>query len=204
MLKNLIFDLGGVLLDIEFKRTYEAFRDLGINNAYDPSNNPDILELFMSLEKGMYSVEGFHKRFRVMTGFDGCNHDLDHALNAMIIGYKRERIERVQELSLKYNTYILSNTNAIHCEHYNWVLFKEFEIKNLNRIVKKAYYSHELGVRKPDPEIYEKMISDSGMKAKESLFFDDRQENLDTARDLGFEVMLVDERHTILEALEGL
>ena len=152
MIKNIVFDLGGVLLDIEFKRTYDAFRNLGIKTAYDPENNPEMLDFFMNLERGMFTPEGFHKRFRVLTGFDGCNHDLDHALNAMIVGYWPERIQRVQELNLKYNTYILSNTNVIHCEHYNWLLDKKLAIKDLDHLVKKAYYSHELRARKPDEE----------------------------------------------------
>ena len=191
-------------MDIEFKRTYDAFRNMGIKTAYDPENNPEMLEFFMNLERGMFTPEGFHKRFRVLTGFDGCNHDLDHALNAMIVGYRPERIERVQELSLKYNTYILSNTNAIHCEHYNWILEKKVGIKNLDHLVKKAYYSHELGARKPDEKIYLRMIDDSGIEAKESIFIDDRQENLDVAKKLGFQVILVDEKHSIIEALNDL
>lgn len=204
MIKNLIFDLGGVLLDIEFKRTFDAFNKLGINNAYKLNDYPDVLELFMALERGEHSPENFRKRFRVLTGFNGCDHDLDKAFNALLIGFDPGRIERVRELSLKYKTYILSNTNAIHCEYYNQQLYDTMGIKNLDYLVDKAYYSHEMKSRKPEAEIYLEMIKLSGIKAEESLFIDDRQENLDAARVIGFEVMLVNERHTIIEGLKDL
>ena len=204
MIKNLVFDLGGVLLDIDFKRTFNAFNELGIQNAYELNDYPDVLGLFMALERGKHSPENFRKRFRVLTGFDGCDHDLDRAFNALLVGFVPERVARVQELSMKFNTFILSNTNAIHCKHYNKMLFDTWGMKDLDHLVKKAFYSHDLGSRKPDHEIYMRMIKDSGIRAEESLFIDDRQENLDAAKKIGFKVMLVDEENTILEALKNL
>ncbi len=204
MIKNLIFDLGGVLLDIEFKRTFDAFNKLGIKNAYQLNDYPDVLELFMALERGDHSPENFRKRFRVLSGFDGCDHDLDQAFNALLIGFVPARIERVKDLNLKYKTYILSNTNAIHCKHYNQQLSDSMGIKNLDHLVHKAYYSHDLRSSKPEKEIYLRMVADSGMIPEESLFIDDRQENLDAAKELGFQVMLVNENHTILEGLKDL
>jgi len=204
MIKNLVFDLGGVLLDIEFKRTFDAFNALGIRDAYKLNDYPDVLDLFVNFEKGLYTIEGFHKRFRVLTGFDGCKHDLDEAFNALLVGFVPERIARVQDLAVKYKTYILSNTNAIHCMHYNQMLYELTGIKNLDHLVDKAYYSHDLGSRKPDREIYLRMIEDAGILAEESLFIDDRQENLAAAKKIGFKVILVNEKHTFLEALEDL
>ncbi len=204
MIKNLIFDLGGVLLDIEFKRTVDAFSKLGIKNAYQLNDYPDVLDLFMALERGQHSPENFRKRFRVLSGFDGCDLDLDEAFNALLVGFVPERIERVQDLNLKYNTYILSNTNAIHCKYYNQLLYDTMGIKDLDHLVKKAYYSHDLKSRKPEKEIYLRMIADAGIKPAESLFIDDRQENLDAAKTLGLEIMLVNEKHTIMEALKDL
>lgn len=204
MIKNLIFDLGGVLLDIDFKRTYDAFRNLGVLNSYDLHDHPDLFDLFMALEKGTYTPDGFRKRFRVLTGFDGCDHDLDDAFNALLVGFRIERVDRVRELGNKYRTYVLSNTNAIHCDHYNRILNETLGIKDLDHLVDKTYYSHILGSRKPDREIYLSMIDDSGMKPGESLFLDDRQENIEAARDLGFQAILVDERHNVIEALKGL
>jgi putative hydrolase of the HAD superfamily len=204
MIKNLIFDLGGVLLDINFRNTYDAFSKLGVMNAADLHDHPELFDLFMALEKGIYTPEGFHKRFRVLTGFNGCNYDLDDAFNALLVGFRMERVERVRELGLKYRTYILSNTNAIHCEHYNWMIAQAMNIKNLDQLVDKAYYSHILGSRKPDPEIYLKMIEDSGVIPEESLFLDDREENIEAARKLGFQAILVDEKHNVIEALKDL
>ena len=204
MIKNLVFDLGGVLLDIDFKRTFDGFNDLGMHKASELNDHPDVLGLFMALERGERSPENFRKRFRVLTGFGGCDNDLDTAFNALLVGFVPERVARVQELSKNFNTYILSNTNAIHCEHYNKMLFDTMVIKNLDHLVKKAYYSHDLGSRKPEKEIYLRMLEDSGIRAGESLFIDDRQENLDAARKVGFEVMLVDEENTILEAIKEL
>ncbi len=204
MIKNLIFDLGGVLLNIDFKKTYDAFYALGIYRANELNNHPEVLELFMALEVGEYSVNAFRDKFRLLTGYSDSDEKLDDAFNALLMDFPPERIARVQELATKYNTYILSNTNAIHCKHYNQMLNDDLGIKDLNHLVDKAYYSHELGVKKPDYEIYGRMIELSGILPGESLFIDDREENLKAARKLGFDVMLVDEEHTILEVLADL
>ena len=204
MIRNIVFDLGGVLLDIDFKRTFDAFEALGIEYSHSYTEHPEILQLFINLEKGMYTEHGFHKRFRVLTGFEGCKHDLNDAINALLVDYWPDRIKRVQELSRTHNTYILSNTNEIHCNFYNQLLSDSLGIKSLDHLVKKAYYSHELKSRKPESEIYNRMIKDSGINPKESLFIDDRQENLDAAEKLGFKVMLVDDEYTIIEGLKNL
>ncbi len=204
MIRNLVFDLGGVLLNIDFKRTYDAFDALDKNQAYHFNEHPEVLGLFMALETGEFTPEGFRSQFRLLTGYSGSDNDLDRAFNALLVGFPPERIARVQELALKYNTFILSNTNAIHCRHYNELLYDTMGIPDLDQLVKKAYYSHEMQARKPDPEIFLRMVSHSGMKPEESLFIDDREENIEAARKLGFEVMLVDEEHTILEVLADL
>ena len=204
MIKNLVFDLGGVLLNIDFKRTFNAFNDLGINNAYALNDHPEVLELFMALERGKYTPEEFRGLFRERTSYKGSDDDLDKAFNALLVDYAPDRIARVQELSVKYKTFILSNTNAIHCKHYNKMLNDDLGIRDLDQLVDKAYYSHELDSCKPDAEIYLRMVKDSGIDPRESLFIDDRQENLDAARKLGFKVMLVDEEHTMLEVLAEL
>ena len=152
MIKNLVFDLGGVLLNIDFKRTFDAFNHLGIDNAYSLNDHPEVLELFMALERGEYTPEEFRRLFREQTAYDGSDEDLDKAFNALIVDYAPDRIARVQELATKYNTYILSNTNAIHCKYYNQMLYNDLGIKDLDHLVDKAYYSHELNSRKPDPE----------------------------------------------------
>lgn len=204
MIRNLVFDLGGVLLDINFKNTFDAFHELGIEAAYQLNDHPEVFELFMALERGTYTPEGFHKRFRILTGFNGCNHDLDRAFNALLTGFVPGSIERVSELNMRYKTYILSNTNAIHCKHYNQILNDTLGIKDLDHLVEKAYYSHDLGYRKPDREIFMKMIDDSGINPGESLFIDDREENIIAARKIGFQAIQVNREHGVLEALKTL
>ena len=204
MIRNLVFDLGGVLLDIDFKRTFDAFKALGINNAYNLNDHPEVFELFMAFERGEYSPGGFRDNFRALTGFSGSDEEIDGAFNALLLGFVPERIARVEGLGLKYRTYILSNTNAIHCLYYNRMLEDVFGFEGLGNLVSKAYYSHELGVRKPDPRAWTRMIDDSGIVPAETLFIDDREENIVAASKLGFQVVLVDERHTIIEALADL
>lgn len=210
-IKNIIFDLGGVLLNIDFKKTFDAFAALGIENAHKLNDRPEVLQLFIDLECGMYERGEFLEIFRKLVNLpsgprlrgddDGGVSDgqIIAAFNALFLDFPSERIELVKELSKKYRIFLLSNTNAIHAEYYNGKLDKEFGIKNLDHLMEKAFYSHELGCRKPGKEIYLKTLSSAGLVAEECLFIDDNRENVVAAEGLGIRAVQVTEDYTILE-----
>lgn len=213
-IKNLVFDLGGVLLNIDFKQTYDAFERLGIPGAHAINERPEVWQLFMDLEVGKYTEGEFLAAFRQLAfpgpgvsrpmHGDGLRPDISDdqiiaAFNALLLDYPADRIALVQELGKRYRTFLLSNTNAIHARCYNARLKADFGIENLDHLLGKAYYSHELGYRKPDKRIYTKALELSGIRPEETLFFDDNQENVEAARGVGIGSVLVSEEFSFVD-----
>lgn len=209
--KNIIFDLGGVLLNIDFKKTFDAFAALGIENAHAINDRPEVWQLFLDLECGKVEKREFLRRFRGLVspslpkeGLGWISDDqITSAFNALLLDYPPERIRLVQELSKKYRVFLLSNTNAIHVEYYNEMLSREFGIENLDQLMEKAFYSNELGCRKPDKEIYQKVLKLADIKAEETLFIDDNEENVKAAEELGIKAIKVDEEYTVMGVFAG-
>lgn len=223
-IKNIIFDLGGVLLNIDFKKTFDAFAALGIENAHAINDRPEVWQLFLDLECGKVEKREFLERFRGLVspslpkeGLGWISRDgepkeglgwisddqITSAFNALLLDYPPERIRLVQELSKKYRVFLLSNTNAIHVEYYNEMLSREFGIENLDQLMEKAFYSNELGCRKPDKEIYQKVLKLADIKAEETLFIDDNEENVKAAEELGIKAIKVDEEYTVMGVFAG-
>ena len=205
-IKNLIFDLGGVLLNIDFKKTFDAFAALGIVGAHEMHDRPDVLQLFLDLEVGAVDEAGFLERFRNLVHFEGgprfhgddsWRTDIVNAFNELLLDFPAERIRLVQELGKEYRTFLLSNTNEIHARCYNQRLKDNFGIQDLDHLMEKAFYSHELKCRKPDPQIYLKALELAGIKAEESIFFDDNEENVRVAEEVGIRGVLVSEAFTV-------
>ncbi|MEA1875774.1 MAG: HAD family phosphatase [Bacteroidota bacterium] len=218
-IRNIIFDLGGVLLNIDFKKTFDAFAALGIKDAHAINDRPEVWQLFLDLECGKVEKEDFLRRFRELVSppaplkqgvrenslsltKEGLGWISDEAIisafNALLLDYPPERIRLVQELSKKYRVFLLSNTNAIHVEYYNEMLSREFGIENLDQLMEKAFYSNELGCRKPDREIYLKVLKLADIKAEETLFIDDNEDNVKAAEELGIRGVRVDEELTVM------
>ena len=200
-IKNIIFDLGGVLLNIDFKKTFDAFGALGIAHAHGLNDRPEVLQLFIDLECGMVEREEFLEKFRGLVNMPRVTDEqIIAAFNALLLDYPPERIQLVQELRKKYRVFLLSNTNAIHAEYYNGLLHKEFGILNLDTLMEKAFYSHKLGCRKPNEEIYLKALGLAGIIAEESVFIDDNAENVRVAERLGIRGVQVTEEYTVMDA----
>jgi putative hydrolase of the HAD superfamily len=201
-IKNIIFDLGGVLLDIDFNRTFDAFEKLGFRGAGECFKRPDVNRLCLDFEIGAYCPEELRSRFREITGFDCSDDEFDEAWNALLGDFPPDRIRRVQELAGRYKTYLLSNTNPIHCKHFNNELKKNFGIESFDHLLDKAWYSHKLGLRKPHEQIFRKVLELSGLSHEETLYIDDFEVNVKTAESVGMTGLLVTPEFTIIEALK--
>ena len=208
-IKNIIFDLGGVLLNIDFEKTFDAFEALGIKNSRGLHDRADVMKLFLELECGKVERTEFLRRFRDAGKLSSpsdkdrfgwiSDEQIISAFNALLLDYPPERIRLVQELNKKYRVFLLSNTNAIHVEYYNSMLKREFGIENLDHLMEKAFYSNDLGCRKPDKEIYLKVLQQADIKAEETLFIDDNEENVRAAESLGIRAIKVDKKKTVIE-----
>ena len=186
-IRNVILDLGGVILELDVDRTIRAFHALG----FPPLQSSDIIlskyPFFLEYETGKISTDEFIHQIMGLFGDHVTREKVLDAWNAMILGFTRENINLLLDLRGKYSLFLLSNTNAIHEKIYNGQLRREHGIENLDRIFEKVYYSHRLKMRKPDPEIFRHVLKDSDLVPGESLYIDDTQVHVEMARSLGIQ-----------------
>ncbi len=184
-IRNIIFDLGGVLLDIDTGKTNEAFEKLGVP---DFKNNYSLYKaspLFNNLEKGKVSEPEFYEGIRQLSKLPLHDNDIRDAWNALILDFRMESLQQLDMLKSRYSLYLLSNTNGIHHRTFHQSFKEQNGGKNFDDYFKKAYYSHQVGMRKPDREIYDLVLSDAGIVAGETIFIDDLLKNIEAANALG-------------------
>jgi putative hydrolase of the HAD superfamily len=200
MFKNILFDLGGVLLKIDMQRTVEAFAGLGLKVVGHDGNSPGVRQIFENLETGLDTESQFRENLRKMLTGQPSDDEIDHAWNAMLIDFFPGTVEYLNELKSGYNLYLLSNTNALHLKRFRAIFFDDYGFP-FDNLFKKTYYSHEIGYRKPDPAAYLKVLEDAGLNPVKTLFVDDLKINTDAAAKLGMKVLNI-EAGTLLPTLK--
>ena len=192
MIKNIIFDLGGVILNIDYNLTSRAFKSVGIKNFDEVYSQASQSDLFDKFEIGKISAAEFRNKIREICKSDISDADIDKAWNAMLLDLPAYRIEILKNAAKNYQTFLLSNTNIIHLKEYSNQLNIEYGIKNLDILFDKAYYSHEVGLRKPNADIFEFVIKEQNLKAEETLFIDDSIQHIEGASNLGLKTFFMD------------
>ena len=184
-IRNIIFDLGGVLLDIDVQQTLDAFNDLGLNDKIimDLYRTPE--NFFYDFEKGLITANEFRDSLRKLTNRNISDEEIDVAWNAMILGFQEEKIKLLIYTKEKYKIILLSNTNELHLPYYSNRLTEQFPGTNLDDLFETTYYSHLVKERKPDPEIYKYVLEDSQINPEETLFIDDMLPNIEMAQTFG-------------------
>ena len=203
LVKNIIFDLGGVIINIDFQYTYEAFAELTQTDILSTLKKFETLQVFKRYEKGEFSDEEFRDFCRKELQISASDQSIDKAWNALLQDIPAKRISLLKELKSRYRTFLLSNTNSIHIQEVNNILCNATGVKNLELLFEKIYYSYELKMSKPDLEIYEHVILDNNLNPEETLFIDDNLDNIEGARLAGLQVLHVQAPHTILELLKN-
>lgn len=185
-IKNIIFDLGGVLLDIDFQKSIDAFKILGIDNFDEMFSQFKADELFEKLERGELNEDDFYSAIKKRTKLPVTNDEIDAAWNALILHFRTGSLEFLEKLAGRYKLYLLSNTNSIHLKFFKQLFTKETGKPVLDAYFTKAWYSNEIGLRKPGTKIFEFVLREENLKAAETLFIDDTLNNIETAQKLGF------------------
>ncbi len=184
-IRNIVLDLGNVLLNLDFEASINAFKELGMDDAVLNKEQAYIDPVFYELEVGKIDPVSFRERVReILNNYEATDQQIDDAWCAMILDIPVERVELVKALGKKYDMYLFSNTNQIHISR----LHKQFKSAygfDFPSIFVKNYYSHELHERKPDLTSYRKLIELSGIKPTETLFIDDLEKNIRGAQDAG-------------------
>ncbi|MEE4198513.1 MAG: HAD family phosphatase [Bacteroidales bacterium] len=190
-IKNIIFDLGNVILNIDGEKTIQAMKDLGFDDFQESYTLLRQSDLFDFLEKGLIPPEKFHSELQAHFNQPVSPEKIDNAWNAMLLDFPKKRIRLIQSLQGRYRLFLLSNTNSIHYQKYNRDLLEQYGF-GLSSLFEKAYYSFDLGMRKPDLEIFEYVIKDSRLKPIETLFIDDAEANIESAQQLGLKTLRID------------
>ena len=200
-LKNIVFDMGNVLFSIDYKKTQDAFEDLGYNNFAEMYSQFTADALFEKLETGKISTADFYKKLIDSHPKTITEQQITEAWNSMLLNWRLESLEFLKILSKKYKIFLLSNTNEIHLTAVNALLKAQTGKENIDDLFTFAYYSHKINFRKPDPAIYEFVAAHAGIDAQQTLFIDDLENNIETAAQLGFKTHLLLAGETI-EALD--
>lgn len=188
--KTLIFDFGGVIYNIDIQLGITNLKKIGFTNADDYIGHFAHNGFFVQWENGEITVEEFRNEIRKRCVKEVSDQDIDHAWCAIMLEIPQEKIELLQQLQKKYRLLLLSNTNPLHIQ----VSTKNELAKRgltMNDLFDKCYYSYEMGAVKPNPEIFQKLLSDADLKAEACLFLDDGQKNIETAAKMGFNTYLV-------------
>jgi len=193
-INTIILDLGGVIIDLDYNRTAKAFVNLGLNNFEDIYSKAKQSNLFDDFEKGIISPDAFRSTLKEHLTENVSDEQIDEAWNAMLIDIPVHRVEFIKQLKQKYKVFLLSNTNAIHVIRFTKMADAIFGKDNFLSLFDKYYLSCELGIRKPDAEIFERVISENNLELSKTLFIDDSIQHIDGAEkvNLPAELLKVD------------
>ncbi len=191
MIRNLLFDLGGVIVDIERQRCVDAFTKLGLPDADSYFGEYSQSGIFLKIEDGSVGVDEFHRFMREKLPVGVTDYQIDTAFQQFIVGIPVHRLEKLRKLRCKgYGIYLLSNTNPIM---WRGMLANEFGKEGLRR---EDYFdgmvtSFEARACKPDPRIFRAVVENLGIEPSETLFLDDSQVNVKAAVEFGFQAVEV-------------
>jgi putative hydrolase of the HAD superfamily len=187
--KNIIFDLGNVVVDIDLNITIEGFRKLGFDENENFIGKYSQKGFFYDLEVGRISVEDFIKKVKDHIPRDVTSKQVIDCWKGMILDYQQDRIETILKLKETHQVFLLSNTNSIHIDACK---DRVPLVGSLDKLFDKLYYSYEMGMSKPNTIIFDTVLKDANIKAEETLFLDDGALNVKAARTLGIESWLVE------------
>lgn len=197
--KAVIFDFGNVIINIEFQRIYQAFAKFTSKPVFYIEKRITEDQIFRRYESGQFTDEEFRDVIRQTLGFPLSDHEVDTAWNAILLDIPTDRIDLIHNIRQKYPVYLLSNTNNIHITASNNYLKKTHGIRSLNELFDKLYLSYEMGLWKPDAEIYREVLRTNKLQPNEVIFFDDNLHNIESAKALGMQTILVDPPTSIIE-----
>ena len=183
-IKNIVFDLGGVLVDLDFKAAINGLKKAGFANVKAQLQSFDREGIFQKFELGEMTAEEFRTAIRENSTVTLTDEEIDALWNAMLLEIPREKLELILDLRGKYMVYLLSNTNSIHWDYVckNAFNYRGFRV---NDYFEETFLSYEMHLAKPDKAIYEKVLQDANLLAEETLFIDDSEANCKAAEEVG-------------------
>ena len=183
--KNIIFDLGGVILNLDNQRTEDAFTALGVKNFREYFGHGFAADFFKDYEVGKIDDRQFIDSVRELTRVAASDRAIVDSWNALLLDFPAERIQLLKELRKNYRLFLFSNTNALHLAALQQIWVDTFTEGALEDYFEKTYYSHLLGMRKPDREPFDHILKENQLIGAETLFVDDAIVNVEGAEQAG-------------------
>ena len=197
-IKNILFDLGGVILDINVTATQQKFYELGLPSLFMQYPENMLTDLFFKYETGKLSTEEYRNEVRRISGLNLSDQAIDDAWCAMLVGIPVERTRLLKRLRERYRLYMLSNTCPLHAPVFEKMYLDAAGVP-MNRVFDRIYYSFEIGYHKPDLAAWEYVIRDADIRPEETLFLDDNIHNIKASQELGFRAIHIHERTTLTD-----
>lgn len=181
-IQTIIFDLGGVLINLDYHKTNEELGKLGLADAFSKAKQIDIFNL---LEEGKINRKEFFAEFRKLSNQNPSDQEILIAWNSILKDLPATRLDLLQRIQNQYQTFLFSNTNEMHIDEVYHNTLKEHGIPNLNHFFKKVYLSHELGIRKPKVEGFLTIVKENKLNPAQTLFIDDSIQHIEGAQKAG-------------------
>jgi len=187
-IRNIVFDLGNVVINIDPELTLCRFRELGVVDFDEMYTIMCQTDVFDRLDTGKITLAEFQQAIRDFAKAKFADEWIDEAWCAMLLDFPEENAELLQKLRAGgYRLYLLSNTNEMHIDHYTKYLKQQFGRDLLAELFDRTFYSHEIGYRKPNREAFEFVLKAERLKPAETLFIDDLEHNVIGARKTGMQ-----------------
>jgi FMN phosphatase YigB (HAD superfamily) len=185
-IKNIILDFGGVLLNIDYQLTEQAFIKLGCTNFREIYSQAAQTDLFNKFETGDITETVFFEKLKNLSGIEKLNIDeIKNAWNAMLIHFPIENYLMLKKLKKKYRVFLLSNTNETHIAEFERLVETTCSVAEFENLFEKVYYSYKMGVRKPDTACFLQVINENNLILEETIFVDDSFQHIEGARKSG-------------------
>lgn len=202
-IKNIIFDLGGVILDIDEEIVYQELGKLGINVS-ELAHSKAFMDIMSKFDTGIITAPTFRRKMKALLGLEKMTDQrFDGIWNAMLLDIPRERIEAIEQVKQHYRIFLMSNTNEIHYDLYVRDLQLRFGYNEFDALFHKSYFSFAEHLEKPDPRFFELILDHEGLVPEETLFIDDTAANIKVAKSLGIRCYHISRDELVRNLFEG-
>lgn len=188
-IKNIIFDFGGVICDLDISRTVEKFKEFGLPKAEfsgTPEERNRRFELLVSTyETGLITSQQFRDKIRNHYQIPPSDAAINDAWNALLVGIPESRIRLLENIRDTYRIFLLSNSNEIHYLKYREDFHQQYGYRDFDALFEKAYFSYRLHLKKPDPAIFTWVLKENKLDPAKTLFIDDTLMHIEAAREVG-------------------
>jgi len=203
--KNIIFDLGGVLLKIDYRLTEKAFIDLGCKDFHAIYSQAGQTTLFDDFEKGKITEALFFEKLKVLSGLKNASlEELITAWNAMLIGFPEESYKLLENIKNKYRIFLLSNNNETHVRAYEKMIEKVCPVKEFENLFENFHYSYRMGLKKPNADCFLHVLLENGLNPEETIFIDDSIQHVEGAAKTGIKAYWLQQPMTTEKLLKEL